>query len=98
MSCGELCRCARERRHVRDASHCRFSKLIDSMADMSSSRETTPSSSKSSVLNAWPVEGRGEWRCERGGVHGSGRVKGGRARLADRPLGVRDLRFELLHL
>ena len=26
------------------------------MADMSSSRDTTPSSSKSSVLNAWPID------------------------------------------
>ena len=59
VSCGELCRCARvERCHVRDASRCRFSKLIDSIADMSSSRETTPSSSKSSVLNAWPIDPR----------------------------------------
>ena len=50
MSCVVLC--ARESRRVRDASHCRFSKLMLSMADMSSSRDTTPSSSKSSVLNA----------------------------------------------
>ena len=34
----------------------RFSKLIDSIALISSSRETTPSSSKSSVLNAWPID------------------------------------------